>query len=76
VRVCDGPPLLLPHEGSTPVKPGVDLLENADSGAVFLWGNAAWFWTDGDVTGRRLAAVGGPDSRGVAAAGRRCVWGQ
>jgi transposase len=57
VRVCDGPPLPLPHEGSTPVKPGVDLLENAGGGAVFVWGNAAWFWTDGDVTGRRLAAV-------------------
>ncbi|MGH8897389.1 MAG: putative transposase [Egibacteraceae bacterium] len=56
-RVCDGPPLPLPHEGSTPVKPGVDLLESADGGAVFVWGNAAWCWADGDVAGRRLAAV-------------------
>ncbi|MGH8904670.1 MAG: hypothetical protein ACRDYA_24055 [Egibacteraceae bacterium] len=58
MRVCDGPPLPLPREGSTPVKPGVDLLENADGGAVFVWGNAAWCWADGDVVGRRLAAVG------------------
>jgi len=58
VRVCDGPPLPLPYEGSTPVKPGVDLLESTDGGAVFIWGNAAWFWANGDVTGRRLAAVG------------------
>ena len=51
-------PLPLPHEGSTQIKPGVDLLESADGGAVFIWGNAAWFWANGDVTGRRLAAVG------------------
>lgn len=57
-RVCDGPSLPLPHEGSTPIKAGVDLLEDPDgAGAVFVWGNAGWFWRAGDITGRRLAAV-------------------
>ncbi|MGH8904534.1 MAG: helix-turn-helix domain-containing protein [Egibacteraceae bacterium] len=27
----------VPHEGLAPVKPGVDLLETADGGAVFVW---------------------------------------
>jgi transposase len=57
-RVCDGPPLPLPYEGSVPVKAGIDLLEHRDgAGAVFVWGNPAWYWTPDDVIGRRLAAV-------------------
>ena len=40
------------------VADGVTFSEADDgSGAVFLWGTAAWFWAAGDRAARRLAAV-------------------
>ena len=40
------------------VADGVTLVEDEDgSGAVFLWGMAAWCWAAGDRAARRLAAV-------------------
>jgi transposase len=37
---------------------GVELVEDhAGDGAVFVWGNAAWFWAGGGEATRRLAAV-------------------
>ncbi len=44
--------------GSVPVAAGVDLIDGADGGVVFLWGMATWCWAPGDGVGRRLAAVG------------------
>lgn len=58
-RVRSGPPLPLPVApvGGVMIGAGVDLVENAEGGAVFVWGVAAWCWDAGDVVGRRLAAV-------------------
>ena len=40
------------------VADGVTFIEDEDgSGAVFLWGSAAWCWAAGDRAARRLAAV-------------------
>jgi transposase len=50
-------PLPVAPVGGVVVGPGVDLVENAKGGAVFVWGVAAWCWDGGDVVGRRLAAV-------------------
>ena len=53
-----GPPLGFAPGGSRPIAAGVEMVESSDgSGAVFLWGMAAWTWSAGDVAGRRLAAV-------------------
>jgi hypothetical protein len=53
------PPLPLSPACSIPVAAGVDLVEDDDgSGAVWLHGMVACAWDAGDVTARRLAAVG------------------
>jgi len=52
-----GQQLPLAPAGSVAVAPGVDLLEVAEGGVVFVWGRATWCWEPGDVTARRLAAV-------------------
>jgi len=52
-----GQALPLSPAGSVRVAPGVDVLEVDAGGAVFVWGRVAWCWDDGDVVGRRLAAV-------------------
>ncbi len=68
-----GCPLPLHPAGSVAIADGVDLVENSEGGAVFLWGMAAWCWEPGDVVGRRLAAVQlmatGAATRGEVAAG-------
>ena len=56
-RVNQGPPLPLPRTDSRVVTVGVELVEGAEGGAVFVWGNAAWCWAHGDTAARRLAAV-------------------
>jgi hypothetical protein len=56
-RVCDGLPLLLPHEG--PIRSrrrGPAGAPGRRWGGVHV-GNAAWYWTAGDVIGPRLAAA-------------------
>ena len=63
-------PLPIAPAGSRPVAPGVDFLESAEGGSVFLWGMAAWCWSSSDVTARRLAAV---QLVGSKAASRRAV---
>jgi transposase len=50
-------PLPIAPSGGTGVGAGVDLVENDEGGAVFVWGAATWCWDAGDVVGRRLAAV-------------------
>ncbi|HEX2064614.1 MAG TPA: helix-turn-helix domain-containing protein [Acidimicrobiales bacterium] len=50
-------PLPLAPAGSVPVDTGVDFHETPAGGSVFLWGMAAWCWSAGDDTARRLAAV-------------------
>jgi transposase len=55
--VRKGQPLPLHPAGSKTINEGVDLVENDQGGVVFLSGVAAWCWDDGDVIGRRLAAV-------------------
>ncbi len=52
-----GQQLPLVPAGSVAVAPGVDLLELAEGGVVFVWGRATWCWEPGDVIARRLAAV-------------------
>jgi transposase len=52
------PPLPLSPACSIPVAPGVDVVEDDQGGAVWLHGMVAFTWDAGDVTGRRLAAVG------------------
>ena len=52
-----GQQLPLAPAGSVAVAPGVDLLEVAEGGVVFVWGRATWCWGPGDATARRLAAV-------------------
>lgn len=52
-----GSPLPLHPAGSVSVGEGVDLIEDDEGGAVFLWGMAGWCWEAGDVVARRLAAV-------------------
>lgn len=73
--VRKGPPLPIPAAppGSVPIATGVDLVEGAEGGVVFLWAMAAWCWAPGDVASRRLAAVqlvgtGSASRRAVAAA--------
>lgn len=39
------------------VSDAADVVENAEGGAVFVWGMAVSCWDSGDVVGRRLAAV-------------------
>ncbi len=65
VRVSSGPPLPLAvtPRGGVGIAAGVDLVEGADGGVVFLWGMAAWCWAPGDETGRRLAAVQAVETR-------------
>jgi prepilin-type processing-associated H-X9-DG protein len=50
-------PLPLAPAGSVPLDAGVDFHESPEGGSVFLWGMAAWCWSAGDDTSRRLAAV-------------------
>jgi len=51
-------PLPLVPSGSSRVADGVAFMEDKDgNGSVFLWGMAAWCWSAGDRTARRLAAV-------------------
>lgn len=51
-------PLALHPLGSAPVADGIALLEDdAGTGTVFVWGQAAWTWTAADPAARRLAAV-------------------
>jgi prepilin-type processing-associated H-X9-DG protein len=50
-------PLPLAPPGSLSVAAGVDFVEDDEGGSVFLWGMAAWCWSVGDATARRLAAV-------------------
>ena len=52
-----GQPLPLHPAGSVRVSAGSDLVENAEGGAVFIWGMAAACWDAGDVVSRRFAAV-------------------
>ena len=53
-----GQPLGLVPVGSVMIGNGVHLLDNEDgSGSIFIYGMAAWFWSQNDVVGRRLAAV-------------------
>jgi len=39
------------------VELNVDIVEDVDGGVVLLAGVPAWYWSGGDVVGRRLAAV-------------------
>lgn len=55
--VGKGQLLPLHPAGCKTINEGVDLVENDQGGVVFLSGMAAWCWDDGDVVGRRLAAV-------------------
>ena len=57
VPVRKGQPLPLCPAGSKPVGPGAALLETPEGGVVSVWGMVTSFWDDGDVVGRRLAAV-------------------
>lgn len=57
VAVRKGQPLPLSPAGSKPVGPGAALLETPAGGVVSVWGMVTSFWDDGDVVGRRLAAV-------------------
>jgi len=57
VPVRRGQPLALRPAGSVPIGPAVSLLENEHGGAVSVWGMVSACWEDGDVVGRRLAAV-------------------
>ncbi len=34
-----------------------DVIEDPEGGVVLLAGTPAWYWSDGDLLGRRLAAV-------------------
>ena len=58
-RALDAPrPLPSAAGGLLRVADGVTFIEDDDgSGAVFLWGTAAWCWAAGDRVARRLAAV-------------------
>jgi prepilin-type processing-associated H-X9-DG protein len=55
--VRKGQPLPLHPVGSVRVSDAADLVENAEGGAVFIWGMAAACWGSGDVVARRFAAV-------------------
>ena len=57
VPVRRGQPLPLAPAGSVQVGPAVALLEGEHGGAVSIWGMVSACWDDGDVAGRRLAAV-------------------
>jgi prepilin-type processing-associated H-X9-DG protein len=57
VAVRKGQPLPLHPAGSKQIGPGAALLETPEGGVVSLWGMITSFWDDGDVVGRRLAAV-------------------
>lgn len=57
VPVRQGQPLPLRPAGSKPVGPGAALLETPEGGMVSVWGMVTSFWEDGDIVGRRLAAV-------------------
>ncbi len=57
VAVRKGQPLPLHPAGSKPIGPGACLLETSEGGVVSVWGMVTSFWDDGDVVGRRLAAV-------------------
>ena len=51
------PPLPIAPVVGVEIGATVVLVEDADGGRVFLHGNLAYGWDDGDQTGRRLAAV-------------------
>lgn len=51
------PPLPIAPVVGVEIGAAVVLVEDADGGRVFLHGNLAYAWDDGDQTGRRLAAV-------------------
>ncbi|MDQ6724740.1 MAG: hypothetical protein M3066_00970 [Actinomycetota bacterium] len=55
--VRHGQPLPLVPAGSVMIGPAVALVENDEGGVVFIWGMATSCWANGDVVGRRLAAV-------------------
>lgn len=66
------PPLPVAPLVGVEIGPAVVLVEDADGGRVFLHGNLAHAWDDGDEAGRRLAAVqlvecGAASAVGVAA---------
>lgn len=50
-------PLPISVEGTEAIADGVELIDGADGGMVFLSGMGAWCWGGGDVVARRLAAV-------------------
>ncbi|MGH9291953.1 MAG: putative transposase [Acidimicrobiales bacterium] len=50
-------PLPLVPPGSVAVSNGASFLEDAEGGAVFIWGLATFTWSSDDVASRRLAAV-------------------
>jgi prepilin-type processing-associated H-X9-DG protein len=57
VPVRRGQPLPVHPGGSVRIGPAASLLETSDGGVVSLWGMVSACWDEGDVVGRRLAAV-------------------
>lgn len=51
------PPLPLTPAGARPVGAAAAIVEDDDGGRVFVHGNLAYAWDDGDTAGRRFAAV-------------------
>ena len=51
------PPLALTPAGARSVGAAAAIVEDDDGGRVFVHGNLAYAWDDGDTAGRRLAAV-------------------
>ena len=51
------PPLPLTPAGARSVGAAAAIVEDDDGGRVFVHGNLAYAWDDGDTAGRRFAAV-------------------
>ena len=51
------PPLPLVPEDARPFSEAAAIVEDDDGGRVFVHGNLAYAWDDGDTAGRRFAAV-------------------
>lgn len=56
-QLREGWPLPLAPASARRVGLNIDVIEDGDGGVVLLAGVPAWYWSEGDVAGRRLAAV-------------------
>jgi|SRR5580704_12089044 hypothetical protein len=56
-RLREGWPLPLAPAAARRVGLNVDVIEDGEGGVVLLAGVPAWYWSESDVAGRRLAAV-------------------